>query len=59
VWEPILKYLLAFGIVIGIAAAALMAYFEAGSVVSSAVVATVRVVPAESRPGKSLTYVHD
>ncbi|CAG7716425.1 unnamed protein product [Allacma fusca] len=48
-WEPVLKYLLAAGIVVGIIAAALMAYFEAGSVVSSAVVATVRVIPAEHR----------
>lgn len=56
-WEPILKYLLIFGIVIGIIAASLMAYFEAGTIVSGAVVATVRVVSPDSEGKYILAFV--
>jgi len=54
-WESMLKYVLVFGVIIGLCAASLMAYFEAGSIVSSAVVATVRVIPPSGRceTGKS------
>ncbi len=53
-WEPLLKYFLVAGLLIGLAAASLMSYFEAGTIVASAVVATVRVLPSDST-GKHLT----
>lgn len=53
-WEYILKIFLVVGVSIAIIASALMAYVEAGSIVSNTVLATVRVVPGGSEASKDL-----
>lgn len=47
-WEYLLKIFLVIGVGVAVIASALMAYVEAGSIVSSTVLATVRVVPGGS-----------
>lgn len=49
-WEYLLKIFLVVGVTVALIAAALMAYVEAGSIVSSTVVATVRVLQANETP---------
>jgi hypothetical protein len=52
-WEPIFKYTLGFGALVCVIAAVVMSYFEAGSVVSSTVVATIRVSSQDIDPDGS------
>ncbi|ODN00127.1 Transmembrane protein [Orchesella cincta] len=47
-WEPLLKIFLLIGVFVALIAAGLMAYVEAGSIVSNTVVATVRTEQAKN-----------
>lgn len=55
-WEYLLKIFLVIGVSVAVVASGLMAYVEAGSIVSSTVLATVRVVPggSDSAAGREL-----